>query len=51
VIVLIEPGSRRRVEDVIRNVIRNQGGELLDFSVARQGLAFHSAPQRKTAKV
>jgi D-glycero-alpha-D-manno-heptose-7-phosphate kinase len=51
VIVFIEPGSRQRVEDVIRNVIRNQGGELLDFSVARQGLAFHSAPRRETAKV
>jgi D-glycero-alpha-D-manno-heptose-7-phosphate kinase len=51
VIVFLEPGSRQRVEDAVRNVIRNQGGELLNFSVARQGLAFHSAPPRETAKV
>ncbi len=47
VIVFIEPASRQRVEDAVRK----HGGELLDFSVARQGLAFHSAPQRETAKV
>jgi hypothetical protein len=47
VIVFIEPGSRQRVE----KVIRDNGGQPLDFSVARHGLAFHSAPQRKTAKV
>jgi hypothetical protein len=51
VIVFLEPGSRQRVEDAVRNVIRKHGGELLDFSVARHGLAFHSAPQRETAKV
>ena len=39
VIVFIEPGSRQRVEDAVRNVIRKHGGELLDFSVARHGLA------------
>jgi D-glycero-alpha-D-manno-heptose-7-phosphate kinase len=47
VIVFIEPGSRQRVE----GVIRDHGGQLLDFSVARHGLTFHSARQRKSAKV
>ncbi|HEY5175667.1 MAG TPA: hypothetical protein VII95_08910 [Terriglobales bacterium] len=47
VIVFIEKGSRPRVEDAIRE----HGGQPLDFSVARQGLAFHSAPERETAKV
>ena len=44
VIVFIEPGSRQRVEDAVRN----HGGQPLDFAVARQGLAFQSAPQRET---
>ena len=46
VIVFIEKGSRQRVEDAIRE----NGGQPLDFSVARQGLAFHSAPELETAK-
>jgi D-glycero-alpha-D-manno-heptose-7-phosphate kinase len=46
VIVFIEKGTRRQVEDAIRE----NGGQPLDFSVARQGLAFHSAPELQTAK-
>ena len=47
VIVFIEKGTRQRVE----GAIRENGGQPLDFAVARQGLAFHSAPELKTAKV
>ena len=36
VIVLIEEGSRERVEDAIRK----NGGQVLDFRVARSGLRF-----------
>ncbi len=47
VIVFIEPGTRGLVE----NAIRENGGQPLDFSVARHGLAFHSAPELEPAKV
>jgi D-glycero-alpha-D-manno-heptose-7-phosphate kinase len=47
VIVCIEPGARQQVE----TAIRENGGQPLDFSVARQGLAFHSAPELETAGV
>jgi D-glycero-alpha-D-manno-heptose-7-phosphate kinase len=47
VIALIEKGSRRRVEDAIRE----QGGEPLNFQVAAQGLQFHSAMKGQTARV
>ena len=46
VIVFIEKGARRQVEDAIRA----NGGQPLNFSVARQGLAFHSALQTEPAK-
>jgi D-glycero-alpha-D-manno-heptose-7-phosphate kinase len=46
VIVFIEKGTRQQVEDAIRK----NGGQPLDFSVARQGLAFHSVPKVETAK-
>ena len=46
VIVFIEKGTRQRVE----GAIRENGGQPLDFSVARQGLTFHSAPELETAK-
>jgi D-glycero-alpha-D-manno-heptose-7-phosphate kinase len=39
VIVLVEEGSRERVQ----NAVRKQGGQPLDFHVAREGLRFHSA--------
>jgi len=45
VIALIEKGSRRQVEQAIRE----QGGEPLDFHVAREGLRFHPARRRQTA--
>jgi len=44
VIVLIEEGSRQQVE----TAIRDNGGQLLDFRVARQGLTVHSAAGRGT---
>ncbi len=47
VIALIERGARERVE----NAIREYGGQPLHFSVAPQGLRFHSADKRQTAKV
>jgi D-glycero-alpha-D-manno-heptose-7-phosphate kinase len=47
VIVCIEPGARQQVE----TAIRENGGQPLDFSVARHGLAFHSAPELEAAKV
>ncbi|MGB7554514.1 MAG: hypothetical protein WBM04_09070 [Candidatus Korobacteraceae bacterium] len=46
VIVFIEKGSRQRVEDAIRK----NGGQPLNFSVARQGLTFHPAQQGESAK-
>jgi len=46
VIVFIEKGTRQRVEDAIRA----QGGQPLEFRVARQGLQFHSVNKRKMAK-
>ncbi len=46
VIIFVEKGTRQRVEDAIRE----NGGQPLHFSVARQGLAFHSAPEPETAK-
>ena len=45
VILLIEEGSRTRVE----GAIRSRGGHPLDFHIARQGLKFHS-PAMLTAK-
>jgi D-glycero-alpha-D-manno-heptose-7-phosphate kinase len=47
VIAFLEKGSRQRVEDAVRE----NGGQPLEFSVARQGLAFLSATQPKTAEV
>ena len=44
VIVLIEKGTRQRVE----NAIRDHGGEPLDFAVARQGLTFHPLARLRT---
>ena len=41
VIALIEPGSRHRVHDAIRK----NGGQPLNFRVARQGLRFHGRAQ------
>ena len=41
VIVLIEEGSRDRVEDAIRK----NGGEVLDFQIARSGLRFYGPGQ------
>jgi D-glycero-alpha-D-manno-heptose-7-phosphate kinase len=38
VIVLVEEGSRERVQEAVRK----QGGQPLDFHVAREGLRFHS---------
>ncbi len=46
VIVFIEKGTRQRVEDAIRE----NGGQPLNFSVARQGLTFHPAQQMETAR-
>jgi D-glycero-alpha-D-manno-heptose-7-phosphate kinase len=47
VIVLVEPGTRQRVEDAIRH----HGGQPLDFQVARQGLSFHLITKPQVAKV
>ncbi|MGZ4825330.1 MAG: GHMP family kinase ATP-binding protein, partial [Terriglobales bacterium] len=47
VIAFLEKGSRQRVEDAVRE----NGGQPLEFSVARQGLTFLSATLPKTAKV
>ncbi len=46
VIVLVEEGSRERVQEAIR---RN-GGQPLDFHVEGEGLRFHSAESAATAK-
>jgi len=45
VIVLIEKGTRQQVEEAIR---RN-GGQPLNFRVAREGLTFHHATKRSNA--
>jgi D-glycero-alpha-D-manno-heptose-7-phosphate kinase len=45
VIVLIEPGTRDRVHEAIRN----NGGQPLDFQVAREGLRFLAAPRQNSA--
>lgn len=45
VIVLVEQGSRERVQDAIRT----NGGQPLDFHVAREGLRFRSAPRENSA--
>jgi D-glycero-alpha-D-manno-heptose-7-phosphate kinase len=47
VIALIEKGSRPRVEAAIRQ----QGGEPLNFRVARQGLRLQHSGKRQTAQV
>jgi D-glycero-alpha-D-manno-heptose-7-phosphate kinase len=47
VIVLVEPGAKQRVEEAVRE----QGGQPLDFHVARQGLTFHSTNRSQAAKV
>jgi len=44
VVVLVEPGSRPRVE----TAVSDYGGQPLDFHVARQGLSFHSIKPRAT---
>jgi D-glycero-alpha-D-manno-heptose-7-phosphate kinase len=43
VIVLVEPGSRSDVE----RAIRENGGQPLNFRVARQGLTFHPAAEQR----
>ncbi len=45
VIVLIEKGARQQVEEAIRK----NGGQPLDFQVAREGLTFHHATKRRNA--
>ncbi len=47
VIVLVEPGTKKRIE----SAIREHGGQPLDFHVARQGLSFHSSRKPQAAKV
>jgi D-glycero-alpha-D-manno-heptose-7-phosphate kinase len=47
VIVLIEKGTRQRVEDAIRQ----HGGAPLNFHVAPEGLQFHSAKKGQTARL
>ena len=47
VITLIEPGTRERVEDAIRQ----NGGQPLKFEVASEGVQFHPAMKGKTARV
>jgi D-glycero-alpha-D-manno-heptose-7-phosphate kinase len=47
VVLLIEKGTRMRVEEAIRN----SGGQPLNFQVARNGLKFHSASKRRRTKV
>jgi len=46
VIVLIEKGARQSVE----NAVREHGGQPLNFQVARKGLTFHPASERRKAK-
>src|SRR5271157_368992 len=45
VIVLIEEGSRDRVQEAIRN----NGGQPLDFQIARHGLRFHGPAHSESA--
>ncbi len=47
VIVLIEKGTRQKVEDAIRE----NGGQPLNFKVARKGLAFRSMRKRRSNQV
>jgi len=47
VIVLIEEGRRQEVE----NAIRENGGQPLNFQVARKGLTFHLTTKRLSAEV
>jgi D-glycero-alpha-D-manno-heptose-7-phosphate kinase len=47
VLVMIEPGTRQRVEQAIRE----NGGQPLKFEVAPQGLQFRTVSQRQVAKV
>ena len=47
VIALIEPGTRRRVEEAVRK----HGGQPLDFRLAQEGLRLHPAVMRQTAQV
>jgi len=47
VIALVDKGSRRRVEEALRE----HGGEALNFRVARHGLCFHDASRRQTVQV
>jgi D-glycero-alpha-D-manno-heptose-7-phosphate kinase len=46
-VVLVEPGSRRRVEAAVSE----QGGQTLDFHVSNRGLTFHSITKPQAAKV
>lgn len=46
VIALIEKGARQRVEEALRR----QGGQPLNFRLARQGLRFHRLTREQTAK-
>lgn len=46
VIVLIEEGSRERVQDAIRS----NGGQVLDFRISRSGLRFYQPDQPSLAK-
>jgi D-glycero-alpha-D-manno-heptose-7-phosphate kinase len=46
VIVFIEKGTRQRVEDAIRQ----DGGQPLNFQVARQGLTFEGPPKKPAAR-
>ncbi len=46
-VVLVEPGSRPRVEAAVSEC----GGQPLDFHLARRGLSFHSITKPRAAKV
>jgi D-glycero-alpha-D-manno-heptose-7-phosphate kinase len=47
VIVLVEEGARKQVEDAVRE----HGGQPLHFQVAADGLQFHSVAKRQAVKV
>ena len=47
VIALIAKGARQRVEEALRR----QGGQPLEFRLAREGLHFHSPTREQSAKV
>jgi D-glycero-alpha-D-manno-heptose-7-phosphate kinase len=47
VVALIEEGTRDRVN----SVVRENGGQPLDFQVAREGLTFQSVSKLQVAKV